>query len=29
MPLVSKLADTYLTACAVEGKSPNTIGGYR
>ncbi|MEX2376088.1 MAG: tyrosine-type recombinase/integrase [Dehalococcoidia bacterium] len=29
MPLVSELASTYLTACAVEGKSPNTIRGYR
>lgn len=29
MPLVSELAQTYLTACAVEGKSPNTIRGYR
>lgn len=29
MPLVSELAQTYLTASAVEGKSPNTIRGYR
>ena len=29
MPLLAELAQTYLTACEVEGKSPRTIRGYR
>ena len=29
MPLLNELADTYLTACEVEGKARSTIRGYR
>src|SRR5437870_11255749 len=29
MPQIDDLIDTYLSACAVEGKSPNTVSSYR
>ena len=29
MPLLNELAQTYLTACDVEGKARSTIRGYR
>ena len=29
MPTIDDLILTYLTACLVEGKSPNTVSSYR